>query len=410
MANKIKLRRGNKSNMPLLEEAELAYVKDEQKVYVGTASGNKELGSGGSGEVDVFDNDFPYIDNAAKRLKEWGFGNNFKYHINAMKDPYWNVVEEYDGGWKRTITAGTAILPNYKIVGDEGMEEIAGWTHFIGEEDWIEIEGIEEFEGLFAAPLFTLFPEQGHDITKAKLVEEVDIVIVKNEAADLRTFSYHKVLAEDLGVDIWFAPVDLGGIYVLLVVNAVVSSMWGIPVGTKVFITHDPVDLACYLAPRIELNDTTYPAGLWDFNIVPDSITDIGRDTFYNRHGNFEVVMPKNLISVGENAFEKSGITRAVFGKKLQRLGIQPFAANNMDYVVFESFIAPDIDSSLGGDVKYVFYPKGADYSNMKSLFSNVEFVELDESGSMLSLLKKGINPVVLLDMIAPALEDILGE
>ena len=43
MADKIQIRAGNKSGMPTLTDRELAYVKDETALYIGTAGGNKRL-------------------------------------------------------------------------------------------------------------------------------------------------------------------------------------------------------------------------------------------------------------------------------------------------------------------------------------------------------------------------------
>ncbi len=43
MANKIKLPRGLKANMPRLDEGEVAFASDEKKVYVGTADGNEAM-------------------------------------------------------------------------------------------------------------------------------------------------------------------------------------------------------------------------------------------------------------------------------------------------------------------------------------------------------------------------------
>jgi hypothetical protein len=43
---KIKIKRGLKGSMPILEEGELAYTLDEQTVYIGTSSGNKGLTAG----------------------------------------------------------------------------------------------------------------------------------------------------------------------------------------------------------------------------------------------------------------------------------------------------------------------------------------------------------------------------
>lgn len=43
MADKIQLRAGNKSGMPVLTDREIAYVKDEESLYIGTPNGNKRL-------------------------------------------------------------------------------------------------------------------------------------------------------------------------------------------------------------------------------------------------------------------------------------------------------------------------------------------------------------------------------
>ena len=44
---KIKIKRGLQVNLPTLETGELALTTDTQKVYIGTSSGNKEIGGGG---------------------------------------------------------------------------------------------------------------------------------------------------------------------------------------------------------------------------------------------------------------------------------------------------------------------------------------------------------------------------
>lgn len=44
MADTIQLRAGNKAGMPELLDRELAYVKDEEALYVGTPNGNKKMG------------------------------------------------------------------------------------------------------------------------------------------------------------------------------------------------------------------------------------------------------------------------------------------------------------------------------------------------------------------------------
>lgn len=43
MADKIQIRAGNKAGMPTLTDRELAYVRDENALYIGTPSGNKDI-------------------------------------------------------------------------------------------------------------------------------------------------------------------------------------------------------------------------------------------------------------------------------------------------------------------------------------------------------------------------------
>ena len=43
MANTIKIKRGSNANLPSLNEAELAFTMDTERLYAGTTSGNKEL-------------------------------------------------------------------------------------------------------------------------------------------------------------------------------------------------------------------------------------------------------------------------------------------------------------------------------------------------------------------------------
>ena len=44
MADKIQIRAGNKSGMPTLTDRELAYVRNEKALYVGTPNGNVKIG------------------------------------------------------------------------------------------------------------------------------------------------------------------------------------------------------------------------------------------------------------------------------------------------------------------------------------------------------------------------------
>lgn len=44
MADTIQLRAGDKAGMPELLDRELAYVRDEEALYVGTPTGNKKVG------------------------------------------------------------------------------------------------------------------------------------------------------------------------------------------------------------------------------------------------------------------------------------------------------------------------------------------------------------------------------
>ena len=43
MADKIQIRAGNKAGMPTLTDRELAYVRDENALYIGTPEGNKDI-------------------------------------------------------------------------------------------------------------------------------------------------------------------------------------------------------------------------------------------------------------------------------------------------------------------------------------------------------------------------------
>lgn len=48
MANKIQIKRGLKANLPTLSEGEAAFTTDEKKLYIGSNSGNIEIGGNGS--------------------------------------------------------------------------------------------------------------------------------------------------------------------------------------------------------------------------------------------------------------------------------------------------------------------------------------------------------------------------
>lgn len=45
MADTILLRAGNKAGMPKLNDREIAYVRDEKTLYVGTPGGNARIGA-----------------------------------------------------------------------------------------------------------------------------------------------------------------------------------------------------------------------------------------------------------------------------------------------------------------------------------------------------------------------------
>lgn len=43
MADKIQIRAGNREGMPTLTDRELGYVRDENALYIGTPTGNKDI-------------------------------------------------------------------------------------------------------------------------------------------------------------------------------------------------------------------------------------------------------------------------------------------------------------------------------------------------------------------------------
>lgn len=58
MSNTIKIRRGLSSNLPTLQIGELGFTTDTRKLYIGTASGNVEIG----GALTVYCEDFYFDD------------------------------------------------------------------------------------------------------------------------------------------------------------------------------------------------------------------------------------------------------------------------------------------------------------------------------------------------------------
>ena len=56
MADKIQIRAGNKSGMPTLTDRELGYVRDENALYIGTPTGNKDINADVKAAVATLNN------------------------------------------------------------------------------------------------------------------------------------------------------------------------------------------------------------------------------------------------------------------------------------------------------------------------------------------------------------------
>ena len=66
MADTIKIRAGNKANMPTLADREIAYVRDEEALYVGTPGGNKKV----SANAEAVENRVKALEDAQKTQQE----------------------------------------------------------------------------------------------------------------------------------------------------------------------------------------------------------------------------------------------------------------------------------------------------------------------------------------------------
>ncbi len=55
MAQSIQIKRGNESNVPTLQSGEPAIALDSGKLFIGTPSGNKQIGASDASEVFVSD-------------------------------------------------------------------------------------------------------------------------------------------------------------------------------------------------------------------------------------------------------------------------------------------------------------------------------------------------------------------
>lgn len=70
MADTIRLKAGNKADMPDLADREPGYVRDEQALYIGTPEGNVKLGAGSEGKVKVLEEKVKILEEKAKTLGE----------------------------------------------------------------------------------------------------------------------------------------------------------------------------------------------------------------------------------------------------------------------------------------------------------------------------------------------------
>ena len=76
MANKIQIKRGNKSNLPILDSGEFGYVKDLQEVYIGTGSTN----------IRILTEDDIYTDSDVDSHLSGGTGINYDSGIISTDD------------------------------------------------------------------------------------------------------------------------------------------------------------------------------------------------------------------------------------------------------------------------------------------------------------------------------------
>lgn len=104
MANKIKLKRGTKALLPVLDEAELGFCTDTKEIFIGSDLGNIRIAT--SGELGTDE-----LNTIAKTIKE---------AINELNQKKENVISD---DRKRRITYGE-IEPSDSIDGDIHIQYI----------------------------------------------------------------------------------------------------------------------------------------------------------------------------------------------------------------------------------------------------------------------------------------------
>ena len=107
MADKIQIRAGNKSGMPTLTDRELAYVRNEKALYVGTPTGNQKLCSGETeGKVSALEQTVAThgstISEHGNKLTE--HGNKITEHGNKLNE-YGNTISEHGNAIKANSDA-----------------------------------------------------------------------------------------------------------------------------------------------------------------------------------------------------------------------------------------------------------------------------------------------------------------
>lgn len=91
---------------------------------------------------------------------------------------------------------------------------------------------------------------------------------------------------------------------------------------------------------------------------IPSTVTAIQKGAFYGCESLTKIALPKGLITIGENAFENSGLTTVEIPNSVVMIEKQAFSNCKIDTVVLpESLVSIGYHAFYGGGAN-VYYPK----------------------------------------------------
>ena len=139
-----------------------------------------------------------------------------------------------------------------------------------------------------------------------------------------------------------------------------------------------------------------FDTGSPDFNVtslvVPDSVTSIGSQAFYNNRGLTSVTLGSGLTSIGSIAFGFTGLTSLVIPSNVTSIGYQAFRNTS-------SLVAVTLGSGLTSIGRYAFRNAGFSSIVIPSSVTSIEEGAFYQNVSLASITFRGTRPTIGADV-----------